>query len=124
MKIKYPDDRYIIVDSKVSLTAYERYANCEDVEEQKIHLANHIKSVKSHIDNLSSKEYDKFDKTLDFVMLFVPIEPAFMTALHFDPELWGYAYKRRVLLISPTNLIAALKMVSDIWKREHHHWLC
>ncbi|AWV99054.1 DNA recombination protein RmuC [Arcticibacterium luteifluviistationis] len=116
--IKYPDDRYIIVDSKVSLTAYERFANCEDIEEQKLYLAEHIKSIKSHIDNLSSKEYDKFDKTLDFVMLFVPIEPAFMTALHFDQELWSYAYKKRVLLISPTNLIAALKMVSDIWKRE------
>jgi len=121
VKIKYPDDRYIIVDSKVSLTAYERFANCEDLEEQKLHLAEHIKSVKNHIDNLSGKEYDKFDKTLDFVMLFVPIEPAFMTALHYDPELWSYAYKKRVLLISPTNLIAALKMVSDIWKREQQN---
>jgi DNA recombination protein RmuC len=119
--IKYPDDRYIIVDSKVSLTAYERFANCEDIEKQKLHLSEHIKSIKNHIDNLSSKEYDKFDKTLDFVMLFVPIEPAFMTALHFDQELWAYAYKKRVLLISPTNLIAALKMVSDIWKREQQN---
>jgi DNA recombination protein RmuC len=119
--IKYPDNRYIIVDSKVSLTAYERFANCEDIEAQKLYLAEHIKSLKNHIDNLSSKEYDKFDKTLDFVMLFVPIEPAFMTALHFDHELWSYAYKKRVLLISPTNLIAALKMVSDIWKREQQN---
>ena len=119
--IKYPNDRYIIVDSKVSLTAYERFANCEDLEEQKIHLADHIKSVRKHIDDLSSKEYDKLDKALDFVMLFVPIEPAFMTALHFDQELWSYAYKKRVLLISPTNLIAALKMVADIWKREYQN---
>lgn len=121
VKIKYPDNRYIIVDAKVSLTAYERFANCEDAEAQKLHLAEHIKSIKNHIDNLSGKEYDKFDKTLDFVMLFVPVEPAFMTALHYDPELWAYAYKKSVLLISPTNLIAALKMVSDIWKREQQN---
>lgn len=119
--IKYPNDRHIIVDSKVSLTAYERFANCENLEEQKLHLAQHIKSMKAHIDNLSSKEYDKIDKSLDFVMLFVPIEPAYMTAIHFDQELWSYAYQKRVLLISPTNLIAALKMVSDIWKREHQN---
>jgi len=121
VKIKYPDDRYIIVDAKVSLTAYERFANCENLEEQKLHLAEHIKSIKNHIDNLSLKEYEKFDKTLDFVMLFVPIEPAFMTALQYDPQLWNYAYKKRVLLISPTNLIAALKMVNDIWKREQQN---
>ena len=119
--IKYPNDRHIIVDSKVSLTAYERFANCEDPEEQKLHLAEHIKSVKSHIDNLSSKEYDKIEKSLDFVMLFVPIEPAYMTVIHYDQHLWSYAYKKRILLISPTNLIAALKMVADIWIRENQN---
>lgn len=119
--IKYPNDRHIIVDSKVSLTAYERFANCEDPEEQKLHLAEHIKSLKSHIDNLSSKEYDKIEKSLDFVMLFVPIEPAYMTAIHYDQNLWSYAYKKRILLISPTNLIAALKMVADIWIRENQN---
>jgi len=119
--INYPNNRQIIIDSKVSLTAYERFANCEDIEEQKLHLKEHINSIYSHIDNLSLKEYDKIDKSLDFVMLFVPIEPAYMTAIHYDQELWSYAYKKRVLLISPTNLIAALKMVADIWKREYQN---
>lgn len=119
--IKYPNDRHIIVDSKVSLTAYERFANAEDLDMQKLFLSEHIKSIKNHIDDLSSKEYDNIEKSLDFVMLFIPIEPAFMTAIHFDQELWNYAYKKRVLLISPTNLIAALKMVADIWKREHQN---
>ena len=119
--IKYPGDRHIIVDSKVSLTAYERLANEEDVEAQKLYLAEHIRSIKTHIDELSKKEYDSIEKSLDFVMLFVPIEPAFMTAIHFDQQLWNYAYKKRILLISPTNLIAALKMVADIWKREHQN---
>jgi DNA recombination protein RmuC len=119
--IKYPGDRHIIVDSKVSLTAYERFSNCEDLPEQKLHLKEHIKSIRTHIDNLSSKEYDKIDKSLDFVMLFVPVEPAFMTAIHYDQDLWSYAYKKRILLISPSNLIAALNMVADIWKREHQN---
>ena len=110
-----------MVDSKVSLTAYERFANEEDVEAQKLYLAEHIRSIKTHIDELSKKEYDSIEKSLDFVMLFVPIEPAFMTAIHFDQQLWNYAYKKRILLISPTNLIAALKMVADIWKREHQN---
>jgi len=119
--IKYPNDRHIIVDSKVSLTAYERFANEEDPDAQKLFLTEHLRSLKGHIDNLSAKEYDKLDKTLDFVMLFVPVEPAFMTAIHYDRELWNYAYKKRVILISPTNLIAALKMIVDIWKREYQN---
>ena len=121
VKIKYPDNRYIIVDSKVSLIDYERFINCENEKDKDIHLNHHVRSLKKHIDELSAKEYDKFDKTLDFVMLFVPIEPAYLTALHRDSELWNYAYRKRILLISPTNLIAALKMVSDIWKREYQN---
>ncbi|MFT7002461.1 MAG: DNA recombination protein RmuC, partial [Spirosomataceae bacterium] len=74
--IKYPDNRYVIIDSKVSLVAYEQFANSEDIDNQKIHLNSHIKSIKNHIDNLSSKEYEQLDKALDFVFLFIPIEPA------------------------------------------------
>jgi DNA recombination protein RmuC len=116
--VKYPDNRYIIIDSKVSLTAYERFSQQEDTDLQKMDLAAHLKSIRTHIDELSAKEYDKFDKTLDFVMLFVPIEPAYLLAMQNDHELWNYAYSKRILLISPTNLIAALKMVADIWKRD------
>ena len=119
--IKYPDERYVIIDSKVSLTAYERFANCDDSKEQKIHLNSHIQSVKNHIDNLSSKEYDQFQKGLDFVFLFIPIEPAFLTAIQYDDGLWQYAYKKRIVLMSPTNLIATLKLVQDIWKREYQN---
>ena len=119
--IKYPDNRYVIIDSKVSLTSYERYAASEEAGEQKIHLKNHVKSIRSHVDNLSSKKYDDFDNALDFVMMFVPIEPAYMLAIQEDPQLWNYAYSKRILLISPTNLIAALKMVADIWKREYQN---
>jgi DNA recombination protein RmuC len=116
--IKYPDNRYVIIDSKVSLTAYEQYANCGNIDEQKIHLNNHIKSIKNHIDNLSSKEYEQLDKALDFVFLFIPIEPAFLTALQYDNQLWNYAYSKRIVLMSPTNLIATLRVIADVWSKE------
>lgn len=116
--LKYPDNRKVIIDSKVSLIAYERFCSLEDLDEQNKALEEHIISIRSHIDNLSSKNYQNFAPTLDFVMLFVPIEPAYLVAMQKDSNLWNYAYKKRILLISPTNLIAALKLVADLWQRE------
>lgn len=117
----YPDNRKVIIDSKVSLVAYKRFTVAESKEEQEKTLLEHVGSIKRHIEELSRKNYPDFTQSLDFVMMFVPIEPAFMVAMHHDPELWQYAYKRRVLLISPTNLIAALKLVADLWKREYQN---
>jgi DNA recombination protein RmuC len=119
--IKYPDGRNVIIDSKVSLTAYERYVSEENDENRSAELKNHIRSLKNHIDGLSSKNYDSYTKSLDFVMLFVPIEPAYLLAIKHDTGLWDYAYHKKILLISPTNLIAALKLVADLWKREHQN---
>lgn len=116
--INYPDNRKVIIDSKVSLTAYTRYNESTDENDRKIALDEHLRSVKKHIDELSRKNYADFAPSLDFVMMFVPNEPAFLLALKSDNELWSYAYNKRVLLISPTNLIAILKMIADLWKRE------
>jgi DNA recombination protein RmuC len=118
--VEYPGERYVIVDSKVSLTAYERYFSSEDKPEQERHLAEHIMSLKNHILSLSKKNYQElYDvKSLDFVMLFMPVEPAYLVAIEKDPELWNFAYERRILLMSPTNLIAALKMISSLWRQE------
>lgn len=116
--VQLPNDRKIIIDSKVSLVAYEKYVSSDESDIQKSALIEHIISLKSHIDGLSNKNYQDFEKSLDFVMLFVPIEPAYMLAMQNDSSIWEYAYKKRVLLISPTNLIAALKLVSDLWQRE------
>jgi DNA recombination protein RmuC len=116
--INYPDNRKVIIDSKVSLTAYTRYNESTDENDRKIALDEHLRSVKKHIDELSRKNYADFAPSLDFVMMFVPNEPAFLLALKRDNELWSYAYNKRVLLISPTNLIAILKMIADLWKRE------
>lgn len=119
--MNYPDERKIIIDAKVSLVDYEKYTSSETVSEQKNNLNNHIASIKRHIDILSAKSYQNFAKSLDFVMMFIPIEPAYLEAIKHDSKLWDYAYKKRILLISPTNLIAALKMLSDLWKREYQN---
>jgi DNA recombination protein RmuC len=119
--IKYPDDRKVIIDSKVSLNAFLRYSNSTDPEELKQELAGHVRAVKDHIDVLSSRGYDDYDKSLDFVMMFIPSEPAYIAALQGDMELWNYAYDKRILLLSPTNLITSLKLIVDLWKREYQN---
>jgi DNA recombination protein RmuC len=113
-----PEERTIIIDSKVSLVAYDRFSSAETREEQAIALKAHVQSVYNHINELGDKRYDTITGTLDFTMMFFPIEPAYLIAIQDDQELWAYAYAKRILLISPTNLIAALKLIADLWKRE------
>lgn len=117
--VSYPGGRKIVIDSKVSLTAYVRYIEAETDEEKNIAEKEHILSVKQHIDELSKKSYQDYIESLDFVMMFIPTEPAYILAMQLDSNLWDYAYKKRILLISPTNLIASLKVVADLWKREY-----
>ncbi len=119
--IAYPGERNVVIDSKVSLTAYERYATAETSNGRDIAIKEHILSIKNHINELSQKNYqDLYQlKSLDFVMMFLPVEPAYLIAIQKDSDLWNYAYDKRVLLISPTNLIAALKMVESLWKQEY-----
>lgn len=113
-----PEERTIVIDSKVSLVAYDRFCSSDTKEEQLEALKQHIQSIKNHIEDLSKKKYEQLAKSLDFVMMFIPIEPAYMIAIQSDRDLWSFAYNKRVLLISPTNLIAALKLIADLWKRE------
>jgi len=118
VKINLPDERVIIIDSKVSLVAYDKYIATESPDEQKSFLAEHLKSTYDRIDELSSKKYDNLETALDFTMMFVPVEPAYLVAIQSDSELWSYAYSKRILLVSPTTLIACLKLFSDLWRRE------
>lgn len=116
--IHYPDERKVIVDSKVSLVAWEKYMTETDSVVQKQSLDAHIRSLKAHIDGLSKKNYPKYAKALDHVILFVPIEPAFLEAVKQDTGLWKYAYDKKVLIVGPTNLLLVLKIVADIWQIE------
>lgn len=119
--VQYPDNRKVIIDSKVSLVAYERYCSSNNPDEQQKELANHIRSIRNHIDILSSKGYQDLVGSLDFVTMFLPVEPAFILAMQADPEIWNYAYSRGVLLLSPTNLIAALRLIHNLWQREYQN---
>lgn len=116
--IKLPDERNIIIDSKVSLTDYDRFMKAEDKTEQEKFLAAHGRSVKNHIDILHKKSYTDYEGSPEFIFMFIPIEPAFMVAMHSDQDLWNYGYSKGIIIIGPTNLIAALKLVSEIWKKE------
>jgi len=119
--IKYPDNRNVIIDSKVSLNAFTRYIAANDVAEQKAELDAHISAIKTHIVSLSTKGYDDYDKALDFVMMFIPSEPAYIAAIQGDSDLWNFAYNKRILLMNPTNLITSLKLIVDLWKREYQN---
>lgn len=116
--VRYPDGSEVIIDSKVSLSAYSRFVAAEDEDERSAALGDHIASVRRHITQLSEKRYENREKSLDFVMMFMPIEPAYMAALGTDNSLWEYAYGRKILLVSPTHLITALKLIYDLWKRD------
>ena len=118
--INLPDNKHVIVDSKVSLTAYERIVNTENEQERDIFVRRHVDSVKSHIKQLSEKSYQtSIDlNTPDFVLLFMPIEASFSVALQASPEIFTFAWEKRIVLVSPTTLLATLRTIASIWKQE------
>ncbi|WP_077413570.1 DNA recombination protein RmuC [Chryseobacterium sp. JV274] len=119
--VKYPDERNVIIDSKVSLTAFTELVDETDADVYAIKLSQHLGSIKNHITQLSQKAYDDYGKSLDFVMMFIPSEPAYIAAMQADQNLWNYAYERRILLLNPSNLITSLKLIADLWKREYQN---
>lgn len=117
VEILLPDDKgKMVVDSKVSLTAFEAYTNCEDSAEQQLHLRDHVQSLRNHVKNLGTKQYHQHSgSNLDFVIMFVPIEGAFSLALSADAGLIDFAFSQGVSISTPTTLLSALRTISNIW---------
>jgi len=118
--IKLPDDKKVIVDSKVSLIAYERFVASENIDDQQSELKMHIASIKSHVKGLSDKNYQNLYgiEGLDFVLLFIPIEGAFMAAVQADNGLFQEAFDKNVVIVSTSTLLATLRTIASIWKQE------
>lgn len=117
--VNLPDGKKIVIDSKVSLTAYVNYCSAEDEESRRRTMNDHLRSIRAHINELGRKSYqDNILGSPDFVIMFIPTEPAFLAAVQYDAELWNEAYHKKVIISSPTNLFGMLKIVADLWKRD------
>jgi len=118
--VHLPDQRDIVIDAKVSLTDYERYCRTDDNAEKQQFLKQHLNSIRAHITGLSRKSYEQLEgiNTLDFVLIFVPIEAAFMVALEQDHTLFRDAYDKGIILVSPSTLLATLRTIHNIWRYE------
>lgn len=118
--IHLPDGKKMVVDSKVSLTAYEKYVNEEDDTQQNIHLKEHVNSVKRHVEQLSDKRYQDIYQmeSPDFVLLFIPIEPAFALALQEDLTLYNKAFEKNIVIVTPSTLLATLRTIDSMWTNQ------
>ena len=114
-----PDSKKMIIDSKVSLTAYERMVNAED-DERPLFLKAHVNSIKKHVDDLSAKNYqDLYDiESPDFVLMFIPIEPAFAVAINEDNNLYNKAFEQNIVIVTPSTLLATLRTIDTMWNNE------
>jgi len=121
--VHLPEDKHLIVDAKVSLNAYEEHANAETDHQRDAAMKRHLDSVRTHIRELSEKNYQQLYglKSLDFVLMFIPVEPAFMLAISHDSELWHDAWKRNVLLVSPSTLLFVVRTVAHLWRQEQQN---
>lgn len=119
--VNLPDQKFLIVDSKVSLKAYELYSSSEDDLERQTYLKQHIASIRGHVKGLGDKNYQLIhgDRSPDFVLLFIPIESAFGVALQSDPNLYYEAFDRNIVIVSPSTLLATLATIDSIWKQEY-----
>ena len=119
--IDLPDDKNLIIDSKVSLTAYEQYVNAEDEAQRLMFLKQHLESVKKHIKDLSGKDYPKLYSinTPDYVLMFIPIEPALTLALQEDSDIYNLALNKNIILVGASTLMATMRTVSFIWQQEN-----
>ncbi|MBC2657326.1 DNA recombination protein RmuC [Pseudomonas sp. MSSRFD41] len=118
--IMLPGDKQVVVDSKVSLTAYQQYVGCDDPQLAQAALKQHVLSLRNHVKGLAGKDYKRLEglHSLDFVLLFVPVEGAFSAALQAEPNLFQEAFDRHIVIVSPTTLLATLRVIDSLWKQE------
>lgn len=118
-----PDEKRLVIDSKVSLTAYEAYSSAEDAAEQQLAIKKHISSIRNHVRGLSNKDYAKLHGTNspDFILMFIPIEPAFGLAIQNEPSLYNDAFDKNIIIVSPTTLLATLATIENVWKQEYQN---
>ncbi|MCJ8210614.1 DNA recombination protein RmuC [Mucilaginibacter sp. RS28] len=121
--IDLPDQKHLVVDAKVSLVAYEKLVNCETDEERKLYARAHVESLRNHIQGLAAKNYHDLRQLNcpEFVMLFVPIESSFSIAVQLDTELFTDAWDKRVVIVSPSTLLATLRTIASMWKQENQN---
>ena len=121
--IHLPENRHLIIDAKVSLTAYEIHANSDNDPERNAAIKKHLESVRSHIKELSEKNYHQLYglQSFDFVLMFIPVEPAFMLAISHDSNLWLESWKKNILLVSPSTLLFVVRTVAHLWKQEQQN---
>ncbi|WP_236564204.1 MULTISPECIES: DNA recombination protein RmuC [Alcanivorax] len=121
--VHLPEGKDVVIDAKVSLVAYERFTSTEDEEERRQARDQHLQSLRAHIKGLDIKDYSRLDgiRSLDFVLLFIPVEGAFMAAMEADPGLYTEAYERNIVLVSPTTLLVTLRTIQNIWRYEYQN---
>lgn len=121
--VKLPNNRSVIIDSKVSMNDYVSYVNAENEEQKSVAMQKHIQCIKNHIDELSAKEYQKLlkEESLDYVVIFIPIESAFVEAIKKEPTLYDYAYKKNIALTTPSSLLPILRTVENLWQLENRN---
>ncbi|WP_394132680.1 DNA recombination protein RmuC [Shewanella maritima] len=121
--VHLPQEKDVVIDAKISLVAYERYFNSDDEQVCAVALKEHATSIRQHIKGLSQKDYHQLHglKSLDYVLMFIPIEPAFLLAIEQDPQLVNYALEHNIMLVSPTNLLVALRTINNIWRYEYQN---
>lgn len=121
--VHLPDERDLIIDAKTSLVAYERFVNAEDEVKKASYLKSHLDSIRSHVNLLSQKNYERLKEvhTLDFIFMFMPIEGALAVALEHDSSIYDEAFKKKILLVGPTTLLVAMRAVENVWKHERQN---
>lgn len=121
--VHLPQGNDVIIDAKVTLVAYERYFNSDNEQEKHQAISDHLIAVRNHIKQLSQKEYHKLYgvNSLDYILMFIPIEPAFLSAIEHDPNLINEALKHNIMIVSPTTLLVALRTINNLWRYEYQN---